>query len=153
MMRWKIRKFPTVYLKQEFSYYKHILYLPRLETQVLIKKNHCETTNGALKDRRDKTLQSELILSGQDLLVDTRRNNEPDTSPPSVFIPRHTRGGGERDRERDDSITHNPLPLPGDALHTERWRGEVERGVRFWRVFVCWKGNMKLDYSFSITVC
>lgn len=67
------------------------------------------------------TKTSVLILSGQNLLVDTRRNNKPDTSPPSVFIippsPIYTREG--RGKERDDSITHNPLPLPGDALHTE----------------------------------
>lgn len=72
----------------------------------------------------------------------------------------------ERDRERDDSITHNPLPLPGDTLHTECWReggggddggwigrekGLVFEGVcllKAWR-----KGNMKLDYSFSIPIC
>lgn len=70
-------------------------------------------------------------------------------SPPSVFIPLHTSGGRGSERERDDSITHNPLPLPGDALHTEWWRGEDEegvgsvryreRGVWFRRVFVCWR--------------
>lgn len=103
-------------------YYSHIPYLTRLETRVLIKKVHSETANGVLKDNGDEALQSVLILSGQNLLVDTRRNNKPDTSPPSVFIlPRYTRGGREKERdgERDDSITHNPLPLPGDTLHTE----------------------------------
>lgn len=66
---------------------------------MLIKKVHSETTNGALKDE-GQTLQSVLILSGQNLLVDTRRNNEPDMSPPSVFISPGTPVEVERKRQR-----------------------------------------------------
>lgn len=44
--------------------------------------------------------------------------------------PPYTRGGREKETERDDSITHNPLPLPGDALHTE-WCEVEKKGFGF----------------------
>lgn len=50
-------------------------------------------------------------------------------------------GESESERERDDSITHDPLPLSGDALHTEEGGRVRGRGAGFGGcLFAGWAG-------------